>query len=255
MRSRGARRSGSAGTTRRASSTSSDAFAGVGGEHPERRTVHLAARPLHGAGLAGARAARRSGRRRAGQRGPPRLRSDRDPRARAAAAGRRSSRSTATCPARRSRAGRSATRSRAARSIGEIGPAPENGDWPPHTHFQILADLLGSRRRLSRGRRGERARDLALPLPRSEPHPRRAGPPPARPRDGPERAALRSAGAASGPSLSLSYRAPLEIVRGAGAFLYDETGRGVPRHGQQRRPRRARASPRRRAPAPGRCRS
>ena len=26
--------------------------------------------------------------------------------------------------------------------LGEIGPAPENGDWPPHVHFQIIADLL-----------------------------------------------------------------------------------------------------------------
>ena len=27
--------------------------------------------------------------------------------------------------------------------IGEIGPYPENGDWPPHLHFQIIADMLG----------------------------------------------------------------------------------------------------------------
>ena len=26
--------------------------------------------------------------------------------------------------------------------IGEIGPAPENGNWPPHLHFQILLDTL-----------------------------------------------------------------------------------------------------------------
>src|SRR5262249_46339114 len=26
--------------------------------------------------------------------------------------------------------------------VGEIGPAPENGDWPPHVHFQIIADPL-----------------------------------------------------------------------------------------------------------------
>ncbi|ALD20609.1 peptidoglycan DD-metalloendopeptidase family protein [Hymenobacter sp. DG25A] len=23
----------------------------------------------------------------------------------------------------------------------EVGPAPENGDWPPHLHFQIIADM------------------------------------------------------------------------------------------------------------------
>jgi murein DD-endopeptidase MepM/ murein hydrolase activator NlpD len=27
--------------------------------------------------------------------------------------------------------------------IGEIGPYPENGDWPPHLHLQVIADLLG----------------------------------------------------------------------------------------------------------------
>lgn len=27
--------------------------------------------------------------------------------------------------------------------LGEIGPPPENGDWPPHLHFQLMTDLLG----------------------------------------------------------------------------------------------------------------
>ena len=27
--------------------------------------------------------------------------------------------------------------------IGEVGPYPENGDWPPHLHFQVMTDLLG----------------------------------------------------------------------------------------------------------------
>ncbi|HSI90676.1 MAG TPA: peptidoglycan DD-metalloendopeptidase family protein, partial [Adhaeribacter sp.] len=25
--------------------------------------------------------------------------------------------------------------------IAEFGPYPENGDWPPHLHFQIIADM------------------------------------------------------------------------------------------------------------------
>ena len=25
----------------------------------------------------------------------------------------------------------------------ELGPYPENGDWPPHLHFQLISDLLG----------------------------------------------------------------------------------------------------------------
>lgn len=28
--------------------------------------------------------------------------------------------------------------------IGTIGPYPENGDWPPHLHFQVITDLLGN---------------------------------------------------------------------------------------------------------------
>ena len=27
--------------------------------------------------------------------------------------------------------------------IAEIGPYPENGDWPPHLHFQVMTDLQG----------------------------------------------------------------------------------------------------------------
>lgn len=29
--------------------------------------------------------------------------------------------------------------------IGTIGPYPENGDWPPHLHFQLMTDMLGLR--------------------------------------------------------------------------------------------------------------
>ncbi|MGA0559070.1 peptidoglycan DD-metalloendopeptidase family protein [Larkinella sp. VNQ87] len=32
---------------------------------------------------------------------------------------------------------------KAGQQIGEIGPYPENGDWPPHLHFQLMTDLLG----------------------------------------------------------------------------------------------------------------
>jgi len=29
--------------------------------------------------------------------------------------------------------------------IAAIGPFPENGDWPPHLHFQLMTDMLGHR--------------------------------------------------------------------------------------------------------------
>jgi murein DD-endopeptidase MepM/ murein hydrolase activator NlpD len=28
-------------------------------------------------------------------------------------------------------------------TFAEVGPPPENGDWPPHLHFQIIADMQG----------------------------------------------------------------------------------------------------------------
>ncbi|GAB3747178.1 peptidoglycan DD-metalloendopeptidase family protein [Spirosoma pomorum] len=31
----------------------------------------------------------------------------------------------------------------AGEKIAEIGPYPENGDWPPHLHFQLMTDMLG----------------------------------------------------------------------------------------------------------------
>jgi peptidoglycan LD-endopeptidase LytH len=34
---------------------------------------------------------------------------------------------------------------RAGEKLAEIGPFPENGDWPPHLHFQLITDLLNNR--------------------------------------------------------------------------------------------------------------
>ncbi|MEX1246409.1 MAG: aminotransferase class III-fold pyridoxal phosphate-dependent enzyme [Thermoanaerobaculia bacterium] len=107
--------------------------------------------------------------------------------------------------------------------IGAIGPPPENGDWPPHVHFQILADTLDAGGDFPGvGAASERATWLSLC-----PDPNRILAGPAR-----FRASAEDPGGLAeerrrrlGPSLSLSYRAPLEIVRGAGAFLYDPTGR------------------------------
>jgi 4-aminobutyrate aminotransferase-like enzyme/Ser/Thr protein kinase RdoA (MazF antagonist)/murein DD-endopeptidase MepM/ murein hydrolase activator NlpD len=105
--------------------------------------------------------------------------------------------------------------------LGSIGAPPGNGDWPPHVHFQIVVDLLG--------REGEFP-GVAAPSSRSvwlslSPDPsavlgvevRRREPKPAALADRRSRRL--------GPSLSLSYREPLEIVRGSGSFLYDAAGR------------------------------
>jgi len=34
---------------------------------------------------------------------------------------------------------------KAGEQFAEIGPYPENGDWPPHLHFQLMTDMLGLR--------------------------------------------------------------------------------------------------------------
>ncbi len=32
---------------------------------------------------------------------------------------------------------------KAGEKLAEIGPYPENGDWPPHLHFQLMTDMMG----------------------------------------------------------------------------------------------------------------
>ncbi len=105
-----------------------------------------------------------------------------------------------------------------------IGAPPQNGDWPPHLHFQIILDLLD----LDRDFPGvapaaERAVWLALsPDPNliaGIPDDRFPAPEPSREETLAGRRRL------LGPNLSLSYREPLKIVRGWMQYLYDETGR------------------------------
>ena len=107
--------------------------------------------------------------------------------------------------------------------IGAIGPAPENGDWPPHTHFQIIADLLGASGDFPGvAAASERSTWLSLC---PDPNLILGGPARLRAADDGAARLLPERRRRMGPSLSLSYRRPLEIVRGAGARLYDETGR------------------------------
>ncbi len=105
-----------------------------------------------------------------------------------------------------------------------VGTVPENGDWPPHLHFQIILDMLGHEGDfpgVARASEREVWRSLCpdpnliLGIPRE----------------------MLAAGGLSkdeilrlrreriGRSLSISYRKPLEIVRGFRSRLFDETGR------------------------------
>lgn len=109
--------------------------------------------------------------------------------------------------------------------IGRIGATRENGGWPPHLHFQIIADLLGKSGDFP-GVALPSQRDVWLSL-SPDPDlimkiPENVIRPQARPRDRAEILDLRSH--LLGPNLSISYRRPLKIVRGYRQYLYDENG-------------------------------
>ncbi|HEV2388970.1 MAG TPA: aminotransferase class III-fold pyridoxal phosphate-dependent enzyme [Candidatus Acidoferrales bacterium] len=109
--------------------------------------------------------------------------------------------------------------------IARIGDSSVNGGWPPHLHFQIIADMLG------------RAGDFPGVAPAAEreiwldvsPNPNLIAKVPGADLPAPpamtpgEILALRSLHV--GKSLSVAYRRPLVVVRGSMQYLYDETGR------------------------------
>jgi 4-aminobutyrate aminotransferase-like enzyme/Ser/Thr protein kinase RdoA (MazF antagonist) len=107
--------------------------------------------------------------------------------------------------------------------LGRIGDRPANGDWPPHLHFQIIADLLGHRGTFP-GVAAPGQRDVWLSV-SPDPNMLLGLPGPTRaPRHPPPETLVDKRARRLGPSLSLSYRTPLHIVRGRGAYLYDTDG-------------------------------
>jgi 4-aminobutyrate aminotransferase-like enzyme/Ser/Thr protein kinase RdoA (MazF antagonist) len=108
--------------------------------------------------------------------------------------------------------------------VGRLGTIDVNGGWPPHLHFQAIADLLGMRGDFP-GVAAPEERDVWLSL---CPNPEAL----LSIDEGRARAPrmfreelLRRRGERIGPSLSVSYRRPLTIVRGWRQFLYDDEGR------------------------------
>ncbi len=107
--------------------------------------------------------------------------------------------------------------------IAVLGNYPENGNWPPHLHFQVMLSML----------------DFAVDFPGVAYYNqigvfRDLCPDPnllfkdralmAQPTGGPsEMLGFRKEHL--GPGMSLSYEVPLHIVRGSGAYLIDDTGR------------------------------
>ncbi len=108
--------------------------------------------------------------------------------------------------------------------FARVGAFAVNGGWPPHLHFQIVTDLLDrdgefpgvaapSEREVWLSLSPDP--DLVLQLPRGS-HP------PAVMARG---TLLDERRRRLGPSLSLSYAAPLHLVRGRGQYLYNSEGR------------------------------
>lgn len=108
--------------------------------------------------------------------------------------------------------------------LAAVGPNPENGGWPPHLHFQIMADVLGlegdfpgvcrwSERDIWRAICPDANLILDIPDEELAPAHLSAG------------EVLEERRALVGKSFSLSYRRPLKIVRGFLQHLYDESGR------------------------------
>jgi 4-aminobutyrate aminotransferase-like enzyme/Ser/Thr protein kinase RdoA (MazF antagonist) len=108
--------------------------------------------------------------------------------------------------------------------IAKVGDYPANGDWPPHLHFQIIADMLGKYGDFP-GVASPSARDIwqsispdpniILRIPESKLAPSGLA----------AEEILNLRKQSIGRSLSLSYRKPLHIVRGFMQHLYDASGR------------------------------
>lgn len=108
--------------------------------------------------------------------------------------------------------------------IASIGAYPENGDWPPHLHFQVIADMLGMEGDFP-GVAGHSRKNIWLSI-SPDPNPILGIPDHELEQDrcGLEEI-LKLRKSSLGPSLSISYQRPLKIVRGFRQYLYDETGR------------------------------
>jgi 4-aminobutyrate aminotransferase-like enzyme/Ser/Thr protein kinase RdoA (MazF antagonist) len=109
----------------------------------------------------------------------------------------------------------------AGQEIGRLGPFPENGDWPPHLHFQIVTDLLGHDGEFP-GVALPRERDVWASF---SPDPNVMACVPAETTyvEPPELRERREA--TFGANLGLSYEEPIHVARGVGTHLYDTQGR------------------------------
>ena len=107
--------------------------------------------------------------------------------------------------------------------LADFGPPEENGNWPPHLHFQIITDLLGYQTDFPGvGRASQRALwhqlspdpNLILNIPADQLLPKKRS----------KADTLKQRRQRIGRNLSIGYNKPLKMVRGWKQYLYDETG-------------------------------
>jgi 4-aminobutyrate aminotransferase-like enzyme/Ser/Thr protein kinase RdoA (MazF antagonist) len=108
--------------------------------------------------------------------------------------------------------------------VGWIGAPPENGDWPPHLHLQVIVDHLDLGLDYPGVAAPSRRRVYLSLSPDPAPLLGSAAPAPRRPARTVEQT-LAERRERIGRNLSVSYRRPLKIVRGLGAYLFDDEGR------------------------------
>jgi 4-aminobutyrate aminotransferase-like enzyme len=108
--------------------------------------------------------------------------------------------------------------------IASIGAPPTNGGWPPHLHFQVITDMLGKQGDFP-GVAPASQREVWLSI-CPNPNlilgiPEDRFPAPSLSSD----QILTVRREHIGPSLSIAYRKPLNIVKGYRQYLYDDEGR------------------------------
>lgn len=107
--------------------------------------------------------------------------------------------------------------------VGWIGNYPNNGDWPPHLHFQLLTTLLG----MGTGIHGVATVDQLDVWQSISPDPNLLLGIPFSCRTGVSRSSQYLVGRRRrflGKMLSLFYEQPIKIVGGKGQYLYDDQG-------------------------------
>ncbi len=108
--------------------------------------------------------------------------------------------------------------------IATIGPTPENGNWPPHLHFQVMLDMLDQEGDFPGVGFPEQKKIWLSICPSGAPFLNTNVP--AGPNEQMHQSDILSVRKKNlGKSLSISYNRPLHMVRGYGQYLYDQTGR------------------------------